>query len=186
MCGAEETILLTKIIEKSDVELATHLTERLPQRTYTNVQVTSLKYNFSGFARPPVPTRIVSLTVSDSEKLCGLFCAFLAAFGLSGSKAMDDYDSVIGQVPLAKEIIENLCNTAKEGAQIRRAFKQCTEIHLFISQDLNNLDIRFMSSDAIHYTYKYTVPVATLIGKVTGAGLFLIALYKFLSENHII
>lgn len=165
---ADDKIELTEIMKKSDVEFANLIKQRLPDRTYTSVTVTSLNFDFSGFTRP-TPTRIISLDVSGSECAKGFFYAILAGIGIAGTP---DEFKALNKSNLTKELIKHLCNTPEEQTQISNAYTQCTQIHLFISQDLNHLEIRFKNSNTIYYTYRISAGLASTTGLVlAGVGI---------------
>lgn len=146
---------LTTILAKTNSQIEEILISRLPNDSYELVHVSSGAHRFPGAGS--LPSRIITLHVSSTRYGWSFLGALFS--GLLSLNDEDFYKTNLHKANLQNQLIKTMTGE-REGDgtyvntdQILAAYKQCSSIQLYISQDGNNIEIAFQTSRVIGTAY---------------------------------
>jgi hypothetical protein len=148
---------LTQLLTNNDSALAKIIAQRLPKGTYTCVNVVSMDYNFSGMASSK-PSRVISLSVTRSEVFGSFFHAVFAGLGIISADQFKGFN----EDTLKKQLLEQITNVQGQVDEIEKSYKQCTEVNLYLAQDMTGCEIKIFKNNFILGTYKVSEVIKVL------------------------
>ena len=153
---------LRPLISMSNSDLAEEIKSRVSRtapETYTSVQVNTLDYNFSGMTNP-LKSKVISFSVNATQKWYSFFRAVFTGIGIINSRDFEELNST----KLQGQLVQCISNTDAMviADELERAYAQCSDIDLFISQDLSAIEMRLKSSSTILVTYKASKVIGAL------------------------
>jgi hypothetical protein len=160
---------LENILRTTDLELCDLICDRVPEGTYTSVNVVTTDYKFSGLYTSGIQTRVISLSVTKCQKFSAFFLAFFSGVGLIDSQKLGKHTD---KSELQAQLLSHICETSSDRDEIEAAFAKCTEIDLFIASDLSAIEMKLRRSSAVIGSYnvgkgaKAAWPVIKAVAKV--------------------
>lgn len=144
---------LSKVLQNSNVQLEKIVQGRLPQGSYTTVNVKTLaRYTFSGLEPLGLETRLITLSVSKVHTCASFLLALFNGFGIVHG---DTYDQSTDVPKLQEQLLQRICNNDVDRVdEIQKAYRRCTDIDLYIASDLSNIEIQIRESDVVLTAFK--------------------------------
>lgn len=140
-----------QLLAKKDVEVSSTIRSRIPAETYSQVMVRTVSHSFSGIGGEK-KTRMISLGVRPSEK----FVLFMKSV-FSGLLSLNDCDyTEVDKEKLTQQLITHItCSNSclKESDEIAKAYSHCSHVDLYISHDLESLEVNVRKDSNILFTY---------------------------------
>ncbi|NNM43119.1 MAG: hypothetical protein HKM07_02090 [Chlamydiae bacterium] len=146
------------LLGQSDMQIAEIFRQRMPQGTYTCVNVVSLDYHFADTVGDK-PSKVISLTVNNKEYISCIFYYFIMGFLIPD---MDQFPP-IEKDSLEKQLLQALCRAHGNIIEIEQAYSQCTRIDWAIANDVTLTEIILKKSNAVLAVYKTGKVLGSLI-----------------------
>ncbi len=138
-----------EIVELPDFVISRRIISRLPDDSYSRVNVTYVRdFEFGGIAKE---AKVITLTVTRMERWTTFIHAFCAGTGVI---ECDSYKKSVDEDKLQEELLGIICCGAKRSKEIQLAYERCTKVVLGVSIDAKSIQLNIQNDRVVLGAYK--------------------------------